>query len=52
MQPEIRIQNAYVSVGKPRRAVTGAGTLVIRLPVVPVKVRAKGSDTLFKCTPS
>ncbi|XP_020609698.1 uncharacterized protein LOC110048246 [Orbicella faveolata] len=47
-QPEIGAQNAYVSVGKPRRAVTGAGTSVTGLPVVPVKVRAKGSDTLLR----
>ena len=40
-------QSAYISVGKPRRTVTGAGTSVTGLPVVPVKVRAKGSNTLL-----
>ena len=47
-QPEIGAQSAYVSVGKTRRTVTGAGTSVTGLPVVPVKVRAKGSNTLLR----
>ena len=46
-QPETGAQSAYVSVGKPRRTVTGARTSVTGLPVVPVKVRAKGSNTLL-----
>jgi len=46
-QPEIGAQSAYISVGKPRRTVNGAGTSVTGLPVVPVKVRAKGSNTLL-----
>ena len=45
-QPEIEAQSAYVDVGESRCAFTGAGTSVTGLPVVPVKVRAKGSDTM------
>jgi len=48
-QPEIGAQSTFVSVGKPRCAVTSARTSVTGLPVVPVKVRAKGNDTLL-CT--
>ena len=48
-QPEIGAQSAYVNVGKPSLTVTGAGTSVTGLPVVPVKVKAKGSNTLL-CT--
>lgn len=40
-QPEIVAQNAYVSGGKSRCAVTGPVTSVTGLSVVPVKVRAK-----------
>ena len=45
-QPEIEAQSAYVDVGESRCAFTGAGTSVTGLPVVPVKVRAKGGDTM------
>ena len=48
-QPEIGVQTAYVSVGNPRHTVTGARMSVTGLPVVPVKVRVKGSNTLL-CT--
>ncbi|XP_078361599.1 uncharacterized protein LOC144645962 [Oculina patagonica] len=45
-QLEIGAQSAYVDVGQSRCAFTGAGTSVTGLPVVPVKVRAKGGDTM------
>ena len=45
-QPEIEAQSAYVDVGESRCAFTGAGTSVTGLPVVSVKVRAKGGDTM------
>ncbi|XP_067047856.1 uncharacterized protein [Acropora muricata] len=46
-QPETGAQSAYVSVGKLRRTFIGAGTSVTGLPVVPVKVRAKGGNALI-----
>ena len=46
-QPETGAQSAYVSVGKLRRTFIGAGTSVAGLPVVPVKVRAKGGNALI-----
>ena len=42
-QPETGAQSAYVSVGKLRRTIIGARTLVTGLPVAP----AKGSNTLL-----
>ena len=46
-QPETGAQSAYLSVGKLRPTVIRAGTSVTGLPVIPVKVRAKGSNTLL-----
>ena len=44
-QSGIRTQRAYVNVHKLQCAFTGVGGSVTGLLVVPVKVRAKGSDT-------
>ena len=46
-QPETGAESAYLSVGKLRPTVIRAGTSVTGLPVIPVKVRAKGSNTLL-----
>ena len=46
-QPEKGAQSVYVIVGKLRRTVVGAGTSGTGLPVVLVKVRAKGSNTFI-----
>ena len=46
-QLETGAQSAYLSVGKLRPTVIRAGTSVTGLPVIPVKVRAKGSNTLL-----
>lgn len=48
VQSEDDAQNAYVNTGKSSRALTGAGASVTGLPIVPVKVRAKESDTLIE----
>ena len=47
-QPETGAQSAYFSVGKLRPTVIRAGTSVTGLPVIPVKVRAKGSNTRLR----
>ena len=44
-QSDIGTQSAYVNVDKPQCAFSGVGGSVTGLPVVPVKVRAEGSDT-------
>ena len=44
-QSDIGTQSAYVNVDKLQCAFSGVGGSVTGLPVVPVKVRAKGSDT-------
>ena len=44
-QSDIGTQSAYVNVDNPQCAFSGVGGSVTGLPVVPVKVRAKGSDT-------
>ena len=43
-QPDVGTQSAYVNVDKLQCAFSGVGGSVTGLPVVPVKVRAKGSD--------
>ena len=45
MQSDIGTQSTYVNVDKLQCAFSGVGGSVTGLPVVPVKVRAKGSDT-------
>ena len=44
-QSDIGTQSAYVNVDRLQCAFSGVGGSVTGLPVVPVKVRAKGSDT-------
>ena len=44
-QSDVGTKSAYVNVDKLQCAFSGVGGSVTGLPVVPVKVRAKGSDT-------
>ena len=44
-QPEVGTQSAYVNVDKLQCAFSGVGASVTGLPILPVKVRPKRSDT-------